>query len=76
MVPGALPRADLWLPFQGDRELRNLKTRKRSTQAKAGAGWIADVRHSRTPRSRFGLVWVVCNSSENRSNLAGPYRIS
>jgi hypothetical protein len=27
MVPGALPRADLWLPFQGDRELRNIKTR-------------------------------------------------
>ena len=29
MVPGALPRADLWLPFQGDRELRNIKKRKR-----------------------------------------------
>ena len=67
--PRALPRADLWLPFQGDRELYiNAQTR--------GAAVRPQLSSASALRSRVGLVWLPAASgpvSTRSSPLGGHY---
>jgi hypothetical protein len=66
MVPGALPRADLWLPFQGDR------ARLPSPRGRFGSVWL--MRQLSVNRYSARKVKIGTNNPERSDELLQPLR--